>query len=307
MSNVPAEQTPPAPVPPTIGQATAVEQSRAVAEVQAAIVVAQQAPRNMDIAREQLRLSCRFPAMAEQAFYRFPRAGGAVTGPTVHLAREVARCFGNIDYGIAEMRRDDAAGESEMKAWAWDQQLNTRASNTFIVPHKRDKKGGPEKLVDLRDIYENNANMGARRLREAIFAVVPRWFTLEAEEMCRSTLAKGDGTPLPDRIAASVEAFAKLGINADRLEQKLGRDRDRWNEFDLAQLTVTYRSVQQSDVAINDEFPQARVSVEELGAGTKTADAEPATGPPMVFVGPCTPSAPCGQCDQCADLAEERS
>src|SRR4051794_39845438 len=93
----------PAPSPRDIGQATAVEQARAVAEVQGAIVVAQQCPRSMSLAVQQMRESCRQKGLAERAFFRYSRGGGQITGPSVHLARELARCFGNIQYGITEL------------------------------------------------------------------------------------------------------------------------------------------------------------------------------------------------------------
>lgn len=264
---VPAENLPVPPSSAIASQATVVEQSRAVAEVQAAVIVAQQVPRHIDDARAQMRLSCEMTGMAERAFYRFPRAGGTVSGPSVYLARELARCWGNVQYGISELRRDDIAGESEMQAWAWDVQTNTRSSSTFIVPHKRDKKGGPQVLTDLRDIYENNANQGARRLREAIFSILPKWFTAEAEQICTSTLEKGDGKPLEDRIAGAIAAFDKIGVDRVRLETKLGRDADRWTAFDIAQLMVTHRSLQRREVTVEDEFPQARVTAAEIVGG----------------------------------------
>ena len=54
-----------------VTQATAVEQARAVAEVQAAVIVAQQVPRVLSIAVEMMRESCRQPGLAERAFYKF--------------------------------------------------------------------------------------------------------------------------------------------------------------------------------------------------------------------------------------------
>src|SRR5690606_30100368 len=158
------EHMQPAPAPERIGQGTAVEQSRAAAEVQAAVVVAQQCPRNVPAAIAEMEQVCTQRTMAERAFYSFPRSGSTVSGPTVHLARELARCWGNVQYGLIEMRRDDAYGESEMQAYAWDVQKNNRVSNTFIVPHRRDTRNGTQKLTDMRDIYENNANQGARRV-----------------------------------------------------------------------------------------------------------------------------------------------
>jgi len=303
MSNLPAEQTQAVAVPGRVGQGTAIEQSRAVAEVQAAVVVAQQVPRSLGVARTAMQESCQQLRLAERAFYRFPRGGQQISGPSVYLARELARCWGNVQYGIAELRRDDEHGESEMQAWAWDVQMNTRSSQTFIVPHKRDKRGGPERLVDMRDIYENNANQGARRLREAIFSILPPYFVEEATDLCEATMARGDGKPLADRVESAIEVFAAIGITAARLEQKLGRPRAQWTGPDLAQLRITHRSIQRREIAVDDEFPQPRVTADEIEAQAEPA--KPAASPAKKAAGPagCKPSAPCGSCDQCGGAA----
>jgi hypothetical protein len=250
--------------PTRIGQGTAVEQSRAVAEVQAAIVVAQQCPRDVQMAVAQMRESCRQPALADRAFYRFSRAGGAVTGPSVHLARELARCWGNVQYGLAELRRDDEFGQSEMQAYAWDVQTNTRNSSTFVVPHKRDTKNGAKQLTDMRDIYENNANNGARRVREAIYAILPPWFVEEAKELCSQTLRDGGGKPLAQRIADAIKVFAGLGVTTDQLESKLDRPSAKWTEHDVAQLAITFKSIQRGEITVDEEFPAPRQTVEEI-------------------------------------------
>jgi len=254
-----------------ISQATAVEQSRAVAEVQAAVFVAQQYPRMVQAAIASMRESCAQQALAERAFYKFPRGGTTVAGESIHLARELARCWSNIQYGIVELSRDDAAGQSEMSAWAWDVQANTRVSNTFIAPHKRDKRGGAEKLVDLREVYENNANLGARRVRECIFAVLPPFFIEEAKELCVKTLSDGGGKPLAQRIADAVKAFDGIGVIADQLEQKVGRASDKWTELDVAQLGVTFKSLQRGEVTKDEEFPPVRVTAAEITGKAKGA------------------------------------
>lgn len=261
--NFPAQQSPVA-GPDRIGQGTAVEQSRAVAEVQAAIYVARQFPREIGRARNAMQSACASMALASKAFYRFPRAGGAVEGSTIHLAKTLAQTWGNIQYGVTELRRDDDYRQSEMQAWAWDVEANTRHVLTFIVPHAKFAKGKVEALIDLRDIYENNANNGARRLREAIFATIPDFFIEEAEDLCRQTLNKGDGKPMPERIEGAVQVFQGLGVSAERLEQKLGRPRDQWTGADIAQLLITHKSIQRREIAIDDEFPQARITGGEI-------------------------------------------
>lgn len=270
MTNLPATtegHTAAVAAPGRVGQATAVEQSRAIAEVQAAVVVAQQMPRSITTARGEMQQSCGMLGLAEKAFFRYSRGGGAVTGASVYLARELARCWGNVQYGVAELRRDDEAGESEMQAWAWDVQTNARASTTFIVPHKRDKRGGPVAIVDLRDVYENNANMGARRLREMIFGILPVWFTEEAKDLCLATVEKGNGKPLEERIDGAIRAFDGLGVVQSRLELKLGRAADRWTAYDVAQLLTIHRSISRREVTVEDEFPQPRVTRDEVEGG----------------------------------------
>jgi len=260
---------PAAPAPAWLGQGTAVEQSRAVAEVQGAIVVAQQVPRSIDRARAALQQTCAILAFAERAFYDYPRGGETVTGPTIQFARAAASWWGNVQYGIAELRRDDENAMSEMMAFAWDVQANTRATTTFLVPHLRDRKaskGGPVKLVDLRDIYENNANQGSRRLREQILGVLPAWFVAEGLDICRATLHAGDKRPFAERQQAAVDAFEKVGVDQARLEQKLGRPVSRWTIYDLTQLRITLREIETGAVMVDDAFPPMRVTASEIKA-----------------------------------------
>ena len=259
-------------LPSRIGQGTAVEQSRAVAEVQSAIVVAQQCPRNVPAAVAQMEDSCRQKHLADRAFYRFNRGGesGNVTGATIHLARELARCWGNVQYGLVELRRDDDYAQSELQAWAWDVQTNTRVSTTFIVPHKRFTKTKVTVLTDMRDIYESNANNGARRVREMIFSVLPPWFVEAAKDLCNKTLEHGGGIPLPKRIADAIKGFEGIGVTVDQLEAKHGSS-GKWTAHTVAQLGIIYTSIQRGEVSKDEEFPPARVTAEEITASVPKA------------------------------------
>jgi hypothetical protein len=63
-----------------------------------------------------------------------------------------------------------------------------------------------------------------------------------------------------------------------RLEQKLARPADRWTVYDIAQLMITHRSLLRQEVSIDEEFPQARVTVDEITQ--QRAIDVPATSPP---------------------------
>lgn len=259
-------------------QATTIEQSRAIAQVQGALIVAQQRPRDTMAAAQRMREACQNHRLAERAFFSFPRGGQTVSGASIHLATELARCWGNLDYGITELRRDDVRHESEMLAYAWDLETNLRATNSFIVPHKRDKKGGPELLTDMRDIYESNANNGARRLRECIFRALPRSFTEEAQELCRQTIEQGGGEPIETRREKLVQAFADIGISSRRLAKRVGKQVDRFTAFDLGELRIAYRSIRTGEADPAELFPDDSGS--EAAAELK-ARPEPQENPEM--------------------------
>ncbi|WP_437423957.1 hypothetical protein [Williamsia muralis] len=260
-----------------ISQATAVEQQRAIAEVQAAVVVAQQVPRDMSRAEAEMKDVCGRLSMANSAFYAVPNRGN---GPSVHLMRELARIWGNLNYGVRELRRDDAAEESEIQAFAWDIQTNTRSTRTFIVPHARMKAGNRQKLVDLGDIYLNNQNIGARAVRECISTVLPRWFAEQAIDICEATLEHGEGEPLPSRIDKMVNAFKTIGVTGEQIEAKLGRQQGAWTAADVARMGVVYRSIKAGDAIRDEEFPPLRaVSTDDIIKPVAQPDPEPASEP----------------------------
>ena len=263
--------------PATISQATAIEQQRAIAEVQAAVVVSQNCPRDMADAEREMEYVCGRLDMAEQAFYQVTNRG---TGPTVHLMRELARIWGNVDHGVKELHRNDEAGESEVQAFAWDIQKNTRSSRTFIVPHQRMVKiNGVQQrkdLVDLQDIYLNNQNIGARAVRECIGTILPRWFTEKAQNVCHETLKHGEGKPLRDRIESLVGAFDGIGVTVGQLEARIGRQRGQWTPEDVAQLTVAGQSIRRGEAQKDELFP---VVAATSSTADEIAPAAPATAP----------------------------
>ena len=241
---------------PGASQATAIEQSRAVAQVQGALIVAQRRPRDTMAAAQRMREACENERLAEKAFFSYNRGDGVVSGPSIHLATELARCWGNLDHGVVELDRDDERGISEMQAYCWDLETNLRISNTFIVPHKRDKSGGKFTLLtDNRSIYENNANNAARRLRECIFRAMPRAFSEEAQELCRHTLETGGGEDIAVRREKLVEAFASINISARRVSKRVGKAIDKLSAFDLGELRIAYRSITTGEALASELFP----------------------------------------------------
>jgi hypothetical protein len=229
-----------------------IEVQRAIAEVQAKLMIAKSMPRDPVAAWEKVMKACSLPGMAEAAFYSYKRGGQEVTGPSIRLAEALASAWGNIDYGMRELSNKD--GVTELEAYAWDLETNTLTTQRFTVHHKRDTKAGGYALTDQRDIYELGANMGARRMRARILAVLPADIVKAAEERCRLTLQGGAGIPLSERVKGMLTKFAPYGVTQKHIETRLGKKLVDIMPDDIVLLIGIYNSVKDGNVSASEAF-----------------------------------------------------
>lgn len=242
-----------------INQGTvAIEASRAIAEAQGKLVIAKRFPRDEVQAYNRVAQACQRKGIAEKAFYSYSRGGGTVSGPTIRFAEELARCWGNIDYGIKELSQDD--GKSEMQAYAWDLETNAQSVQNFTNPHIREVGGKAKVLTSQRDIYEINANMGARRLRSRILAILPTDLVDMAIAECKKTLAGNNDEPLIDRVKKMIVAFGKIGVTQEQIETRLKRKVDTMTVDDFTDYIGIYNAIKQGESKIADWFEAETVS-----------------------------------------------
>ena len=211
--------------PRATGAAAGADQQRAIAEVQAALVIARTNPRDPVGAMDRILNSCTRPTLAAVAVYSFSRGGSEISGPSVRLAEAIAQQWGNIQFGFRELSRGvDAKGVgfSEVEAFAWDVESNTKRPTQFQVRHWRDTKAGGYALKDERDIYELVANQAQRRVRACILAVIPGDVIETAVQQCETTLRSTADTS-PEAMAKVLEAFESFGVTKEAIEKRIQR------------------------------------------------------------------------------------
>lgn len=228
---------PPAPAAEGI---LATDQARAVAEVQAALVIAASRPRNELRARDRLLQACQRVNLASGALYQYKRGGASVSGPSIRLAEAAARAWGNMTYGFRELSR--RTGESECEAFAWDLETNTKAVRQFSVRHRRDTKKGGYDLADERDIYELMANQAQRRVRAAILEIIPGDIMEDAVAECEKTMKANVGN-VGEATEKLVRAFADMGIPRESVEKRLGHRIDAIQPAQIIAFRKIYASI----------------------------------------------------------------
>lgn len=240
---------------PMAGNAAAeTDQQRAIAETQAAMVVAKKFPRDEIAAMDRILNACTRQSLAEQALYSYSKGGSEVTGPSIRLAETIAQSWGNFQFGIRELEQRN--GESTVEAFAWDIETNTKQVKVFQVPHIRHTKQGAKKLTDPRDVYELVANQGARRLRACILGVIPGDVIDAAVNQSETTLkAKVEVTP--DLIKTILEKFSEYGVTKEMVEARIQRRMESITPAQVVNLRKIFNSLKDGMSSPADWFDGA--------------------------------------------------
>lgn len=235
--------------------------SRQAQEVQGAIVMAKKFPRDEVESFNRIVRACQRKGLAENAMYEYPRGGTKVVGPSIRLAEAMAQNWGNIDFGIIELEQKN--GESQVMAYAWDLETNTRQTKVFTVPHIRSTKKGNVPLTDPRDIYEMVANQGARRVRACILGVIPGDVQDAAIDQCNKTMSEGEKKPVIDLVRDMAAIFEReFSVPIEAIEKYIGCKSEAFSMNDLVRLRRVYKSLHDGMAKREDYFDLPRLKGE---------------------------------------------
>lgn len=213
-------------------------------EIQAAVVLAKRFPRNEDAAFQRLTTSCKRPAFAADVTYSFPRGGTTVTGPSIYLAREFARLWGNIRHGCDVVADDDE--QRTIRAWAWDLETNVKVTSdvTFKKLVQRKRSGVTQWVEpDERDLRELTNKHAAIAKRNCLFELLPCDMVDDAIAISRRTLLDRAAKD-PDELRKNIiTGFGSLHITVENLEAYLGHKIAQCTPAELVELRGHYKSI----------------------------------------------------------------
>ena len=245
------------------------DQHRAIAEVQAAMMIARMNPRDPIAAMDRILNACARPTLANAAVYTYSRGGSDISGPSIRLAEAMAQQWGNIKTSVREL--DQSGGVSTVQAIAWDLETGYQCDKVFHVPHIRYTRGGSKRLEDPRDIYELIANNGARRLRACILAVIPGDVTEAAVAQCEVTMhASADVSP--EAMQKMVSAFTDFGVTKEQIEKRIQRRLDAIQPAQVVSLKKVYASLRDGMSVVADWFDASEVAPTTQASGSSAAD-----------------------------------
>lgn len=208
---------------PMFGALANTESARAIAQVQASMLLARAYPRDEEMAIVKIEEACSRYSLAQKASYVYSRGGEEISGPTIRLAEAISQSWGNLRTGVREVSRDYENGVSKCCAYAIDQQTGSEDEREFFVRHWRDVRGNKGyRVTNDRDIRELVANYGARSKRSCIESVIPKYVFEDALEACEATLLREVRTD-DDALKSMLHSFADLGIERAHIEERINR------------------------------------------------------------------------------------
>jgi len=243
---------------------TEVSPTRLAAEakymVESAITIALRFPRNEDKAFATLMRACTRPNFAEQTQYTYPRGGDKdcshewaqsrckhcnavlVTGPSVYLAREALRIWGNAWADIEVVT--DAETCRVVLAWAWDLQTNVRRGFQRQFEKVIYRRGKGWIVPDERELQELTSRNAAIAERNAIFRLLPRDLIDDALEMSQQTVTdRAAKDPDAERKKILI-AFQRLNVTPEMLQTYLGHKVQESSPHELTQLRAIWKSIE---------------------------------------------------------------
>jgi len=244
---------------------TSVEESANIAEIQAKMILARNFPRDIDRCMNNILVECKNKELAEKAVYEFPRGDSVVRGPSIRLVECVARYWGNIISGVKEISQSPDGRKATVKSFCWDLETNFADEKVFEVEYSRTvkKNGVPVTypITDPRDKYEMLANMGARRKRACMQAIIPQYIIDEAVEACRTTLENAiqketSAKSIEEIRTSMLEAFKGVAewITEADFETVCGKAFDKLGTTDIVKLRNLYNAIKDGFVKAETAF-----------------------------------------------------
>lgn len=241
----------------------------AAREIETALILAAKRPRNEAASVLRIEKACGRPSLAGDAIYSFPRGRQRVTGPSVVLARELARCWGNLRWGCDVLPSSPEL--IHIRAWAWDLEANTKvtAEDRFkaLIQRRTKRTDADGKPItewiepderDLRELINRRAAFG---IRNCLLQMIPADVVDLALARCSETSAKaarGELTASREEVLRNlVRVYDDFGVTQAMIEKRLGKALVEITPEELKDLRTDYRSIKDGNSRAGDHFESA--------------------------------------------------
>lgn len=221
----------------------------------------------METAIAELRA---FPELAEMGYYSIPRksrdckhASGKVCpkcirieGASVGATRVVSRCWGNCTAGVRVADESDDHWDLEGRFLDFESNFSATRGLRLL---KRVKWGGKVQHVSSMDpqmemqIFQAGVSKCFRNVvRDGVPEAILERYWREAKAI---SVGKQPARKLAKKAVKKVlDAFSKLRVTGEMLEEHMGKKMDEWSHEDAARLRGIYTAIEGGETSVGQMF-----------------------------------------------------
>jgi len=211
--------------------------------------------------REETKVRQRLKALSayagEDFFYRYPVRGQSgqqyIEGPSIKLANNVAREFGN---NVTEIRELDVGD-----AWVFYARFTDIETGFSMERAYRQRKSqGSIKSRDAERQLDIAYQIGqSKAIRNVIVNALGIYCDYAFEE-ARNSLVDKIGKDLENWREKTIKGLARLAIAPERVERIIGRSSKDWLAPDIAQIIAMCKSIVDGMANADEIFPPLEAS-----------------------------------------------
>jgi hypothetical protein len=263
-------------------------QAEAMAAIQARYIVARQNPRDLVRFRQSIMSLCRNPKFADEALYEKPVGRDeTVTDFSIRFAEAVVRFYGNLDVSTEATFDDDRRRKIRVTATDLENNATFRADRmlekTVERKYPNERKVLAERLNSKREkVYiveateeeflTKEAAAASKLIRTNIMRFVDEDLKDECHRVIETTLKTTATNDPAARITRLVQAFAKFGIEREKLNEALGHPIENSTPDEIVQLTKHWVGLREGEswTDIRDAVIAKRTSTATATTGSGT-------------------------------------
>jgi hypothetical protein len=250
------------------------------ANVEARFVMARHQPRDEDTARIRILRECDRPGFAEVAEYALPRAGKAISGPTIRFAEGLARHFGNLS--IESVVTYEDATTRLVRCTVTDLESNATYSQDVSIEKTIERKNAKpsDDIIGTRvtsqghsvyiiragdaDLLAKHNGLVSRAIRTLILRLVPGDLVDEALDRARATLQKGDAADPAAAKKKILDAFASIGVMPVQLAEAIGHPLDALSPAELGTLRRWFAAIREGSTTLAEILAEQKKAAEAM-------------------------------------------
>lgn len=213
-------------------------------------------------------------AAGDDWFYRFPvKSGGAtnyIEGPSIKLANDVARIYGNCDVDVRVFDLGDS--------WVFYARFSDFETGYSLTRPYQQRKNQTSIRGDAGRALDIAFQIGASKAIRNVVTNALQTFADHAFNAARNSLVQKIGTDLEAWRTRTVAGIAKIPVDLNRVERVIGKVAKDWLAPEIAMVIAMMKAIADGMASPDETFPPLDAKTDEPQTSTaEKTGPQPAT------------------------------